>query len=125
MAFSILPLEAALLLEALNAQEIILDKQEGNCIFLRDSLCSLYQWRPVICRTQGMALAYIDQDSQTIEVSACELNFPPDAAIEHDDLLFMDQFNERLADLNLQYCRQHDLPVGQRIALADLPACLR
>lgn len=123
MAFSVLPLEAALLSEALSAagKAVEISRQEGQCVFLRNGLCSLYLWRPVICRTQGMALAYVDQSTQSIDVSACELNFPPDAALEHEDLLFMDQYNERLAALNLRYCRQNNLAVERRIALADIP----
>ena len=120
MAFSVLPLEAALLAEALVGQAESSGQQDERCIFLRDDLCSLYAWRSVICRTQGMALAYIDEATQTIEVSACPHNFPDDVALEHDDLLFMDPFNERLADLNLRYCRQNSLVPEHRFALADL-----
>lgn len=126
MAFAVLPLEAAFLAEALAGdqmqQPLAAGQGQGDdrCGLLRDGLCRLYRLRPVICRTQGMALAYVDEERQAIEVSACPRNFPEDAPLDRDDLLFMDRFNERLAALNLRYCRQHGLQPAVRIAIRDL-----
>ena len=122
MAFSVLPLEAALLAETLARQPMAAARSPGHCLFLHDNLCAIYALRPVICRTQGLALAYIDEAEERIEVSACPLNFPEDAPLAHEDLLFMDRFNERLAALNLRYCRLNGLEPGCRVALADLLA---
>lgn len=119
IAFSVLPIEAALIAEGLTRQPLQVGAGEC-CVFLDNGLCRVYEQRPVICRTQGLALAYIDEEEQRIEVSACLLNFPEDAELEHDDLLFMDQFNARLADLNRIYCERHGLKADTRIALADL-----
>lgn len=126
MAFAVLPLEAAFLAEALAGAPLRQPLPEGagqgqdRCGLLQDGLCRLYRLRPVICRTQGMALAYVDEERQAIEVSACPRNFPDDAPLDRDDLLFMDRFNERLAALNLRYCRQNGLQPAVRIALRDL-----
>jgi Fe-S-cluster containining protein len=120
IAFSVLPLEAALLAECLTRQPMRAVGTADCCVFLENDRCRLYALRPVICRTQGMALAYIDEEKQSVEVSACYLNFPEDAELDHDDLLFMDQFNARLADLNRIYCERHGLTADTRIALADL-----
>ncbi|KAB2926899.1 MAG: YkgJ family cysteine cluster protein [Leptonema illini] len=117
-AFSVLPLEAALLQRVLPAAAG--SRQEGDCVFLGGGLCTVYSCRPVICRTQGLPLAYVDEILEQIEVSACPLNFPEDAELDHDELFFMDAFNERLAALNLLYCRRHGLDPDVRIALADL-----
>ena len=125
MAFSVLALEAALLSEALVDLSAPGETPEGCCSFLQDGFCRLYAARPVICRTQGMALAYINEISRSIEVSACPVNFPEDAPLEHEDLFFMDEFNGRLAELNLRYCRQNGLEPEIRIALADLVTCKR
>jgi Fe-S-cluster containining protein len=122
MAFTVLPLEAALLAQALARRSLTVVRSPDRCRFLRDGLCAIYALRPVICRTQGLALAYIDEAAERIEVSACPLNFPEDALLEHDDLLFMDLFNERLAALNLRYCRLNGLAPERRVALADLLA---
>ncbi len=120
MAFSVLPLEAAFLAEALAGRTVRAAGQDGRCGFLQDGLCTLYAVRPVICRTQGMALAYIDEVRQSVEVSACPLNFPEDDPLDQDDLLFMDPFDEQLIVLNLRYCQRHGLVPAGRIALADL-----
>jgi uncharacterized protein len=102
-------------------EPVLTPPQENHCVFLLENgLCCLYDRRPVLCRTQGMALAYLDEESQTIEVSACRINFPEEFSFEQDDLLFMDGFNDRLASLNLQYCRQAGLQPDCRIALSDL-----
>ncbi len=120
MAFSILPLEAAFLIQVLAGRSVRAAGRDDRCVFLQGGLCTIYDKRPVICRTQGMALAYIDEAGQSVEVSACPLNFPEDEPLDQDDLLFMDPFDERLIALNLLYCRRHGLVPESRIALADL-----
>jgi uncharacterized protein len=124
IAFSVLPLEAAILQEAMRRKKkpAIRLSSENRCVFLQENcLCSLYDHRPVLCRTQGIALAYLDQESETLEVSACRINFPEEYRFTEDDLLFMDGFNDQLATLNIQYCRQAGLPPGFRIAMSDIP----
>ena len=123
--FAVLPLEAALLLAVLGEEgRPAARSSQGNCCFLLENgICSVYERRPVLCRTQGLALAYIDTD-QTIEVSACPINFPEEFSFEQEDLLFMDGFNDRLAVLNLQYCRQAGLQADCRIPLSDILASL-
>lgn len=120
MQFSVLPLEAALVAEALHEHTPMSQKNGDSCLLLVDNLCQVYAVRPIICRTQGMPLGYVDEYAGTIEVSACPLNFPDDFPLTHDDLLYMDQFNSRLAELNLQYCRATGLDPEKRIPLADL-----
>jgi len=120
MDFSVLPLEAAMLLAGLDGRPAGGPRQEGRCVFLHGDRCAVYPLRPIICRTQGMALAYIDEIEERIEVSACPLNFAEDDVLEQEDLLFMDGFNERLAALNIRYSQDNGLAATIRIALADL-----
>lgn len=121
MAFSLLPVEAAILQEKLRHLSLSEPADPcGCCALLRDQLCQAYPARPVICRTQGLPLAYLDPEAGTIEISACQLNFAEDFAFSEEGLLFMDPFNERLATLNLHYCRSHGLATNRRIAIADL-----
>lgn len=125
MQFSVLPLEAAFIIEVLHAQTLNMPMRyagDKKCLLLLDNLCQVYDARPVICRTQGLALGYIDEDAGTIEVSACPLNFPEDYPLSHDDLLYMDQFNSRLAELNLQYCQDTGLDPEKRIPLGAVAA---
>ncbi len=120
MSFSVLPLEAAFIGKRLKEKQPT-QKQEGTgCMLLSGDLCSIYDIRPIICRTQGLPIAYIDDNSGCIEVSACLLNFSDDFEFDQEDLFFMDQFNSRLAELNLQYCIAAGLDPKKRIALADL-----
>ena len=120
MQFSVLPLEAAFIAEILQAKILVAGNDREKCLLLADDLCQVYEVRPVICRTQGLPLGYVDEVAGAIEVSACPLNFPDDFPLTHDDLLYMDQFNSRLAELNLQYCRATGLDSEKRIPLADL-----
>lgn len=131
LAFSVLPIEAACLREAIAALPSASQKRlrrnlaEGDdrCPLLSDDLCSIYAARPVICRTQGLPLAYVDEERQAIEVSACPLNFPDEYAFAPESLLFMDGFNARLAELNRAWCRNQDLAPDKRIPLREI-ACL-
>ncbi len=127
-AFSVLPIEAACLQEAIGAlpsasQERLrynLEENTARCPLLIDELCSIYAARPVICRTQGLPLAYVDEEREAIEVSACPLNFPDDYAFAPESLLFMDGFNGRLSELNLAWCRKRGLDPNRRIPLREI-----
>jgi len=127
LAFSVLPLEAACLREAIAALPLTSQDRLGRnladgdrCPLLIDELCSIYTTRPVICRTQGLPLAYVDEERETIEVSACPLNFPDDYAFAPESLLFMDGFNGRLAELNRAWCLALGLPPDKRIPLREI-----
>jgi Fe-S-cluster containining protein len=128
--FSVLAIEAACVREAIasldNASRERLARNlaetPDHCPLLIDDLCSIYAARPVICRTQGLPLAYVDEERETIEVSACGLNFPEDHGFVPEELLFMDQFNTRLAELNQAWCCKRNLDPTKRIPLRDL-AC--
>ncbi|MFH1021584.1 MAG: YkgJ family cysteine cluster protein, partial [Pseudomonadota bacterium] len=130
--FSVLPIEAACLREAIasldpaNRERIdrTLAEDDDRCPLLIDDLCAIYAARPVICRTQGLPLAYVDAEREAIEVSACPLNFSGDYAFAPEGLLFMDGFNARLSDLNLAWCRTQGLNPDKRISLREIAACL-
>ncbi|MBE0582749.1 MAG: YkgJ family cysteine cluster protein [Desulfofustis sp.] len=104
-AFRVLPLEAALLRRAMSALEALPAIDDDRCRLLHEECCRIYEHRPIICRTQGLPIAYIDEAAGKIEVSACPLNFADDYLFVHEDLLFLDHFNNRLAELNRRYCR--------------------
>ncbi|HIJ90967.1 MAG: YkgJ family cysteine cluster protein [Desulfobulbaceae bacterium] len=128
--FNILPIEAACVREAIDALPPAnrnqlsrnLAERIDRCPLLIDDLCSVYAARPVICRTQGLPLAYIDEEREAIEVSACPLNFPDDYDFAPELLLFMDEFNDRLFEINLAWCREQGLPPDRRIPLREI-AC--
>jgi len=118
--FSVLPLEAAIIAERLSGRVPPLTTTEGQCCFLENNLCSIYNIRPIICRTQGLPIGYIDEERGAIEVSCCPLNFAEDYQFRSEELLFLDDFNSELARLNALYCKSQGINPLQRIALSDL-----
>jgi uncharacterized protein len=50
------------------------EEESSSCVFLKDHKCTIYQSRPVICRTHGLPLLYNNDDDEW-ELSTCELNF--------------------------------------------------
>lgn len=119
MPFSVLPIEAAMIAEVVITRRVCVESCGEGCRLLNDGLCTIYEMRPVICRTQGLPLAYVDEEAGTIEVSACPLNFPDEYPLSHEELFYMDSFNGRLAQLNVQYCNENGLDLSTRIPLAN------
>ncbi len=118
--FSVFPLEAALVNERLSEQINRVSTKEDLCRLLKNERCSVYEVRPIICRTQGIPLGYIHEDSGAIEVSSCNLNFPQDHEFAEEQILFMDKFNNRLSSLNQQYCLKIDRDPFKRVPLSWL-----
>lgn len=114
--FSVLPLEAALI-AASPAISLRRPSSDDLCPLLENDRCSIYLQRPLICRTQGLPIGYIDEDNERIEVSACPLNFPEDHPFKYDYLLLLDTFNSRLAALNRSYCREAGISTDLRLPL--------
>lgn len=114
--FSVLPLEAALIAGP-PAPSVRSIGGEEQCPLLDNNRCTIYQQRPLICRTQGLPIGYVDETNEQIEVSACPLNFSEDHPFEYDDLLLLDPFNSRLAALNRSYCQKAGLAADLRLPL--------
>ncbi len=73
------------------------------CPLLLDGRCTVYSVRPLICRTHGAPLAYIDYTAEALEISACPLNFHADYPFGKEQLLYMDELNAELQRLNRQF----------------------
>lgn len=122
-AFSVFPIEAAILTKALSP----LGKNESRigagstdvCLLLHNSRCRVYAARPLLCRTQGLPIGYVDHEHGQIEVSACPVNFA-DESYEVEHLLMMDDFNNRLQRINLGFCRKRRCDPWQRIAIGEI-----
>jgi uncharacterized protein len=106
---SLLPLEAAVIRKA--CAELEKDRSEiirrqaapgAGCPFLHRRRCLIYPARPIICRTHGLPVAYVDPELEVVEVSACPHNFPAAHEFTTQGLLFLDPYNERLLQLNRQ-----------------------
>ncbi len=95
------------------------------CPLLIDDRCSIYESRPLICRTQGLPLLMEVEDGEQ-EVDFCPLNFAEAGAIDdldEDHLVPLDALNLRLALVNLEHCRAaglSDEASGERVKMADI-----
>ncbi len=82
-------------------EEILFD-ETAACGFLHDRLCRIYPFRPIICRTHGLPILFVDDpsDEPRWEVSFCKLNFigSDQIGLTDDMLLDIEEIN---AELNL------------------------
>ena len=118
--FSVFSLEASLIIEQIKIESAIVESKDDLCRLLKNERCTIYKVRPIICRTQGIPLGYVDEDSGMVEISACHLNFADDYQFKEDEILFMDRFNSRLSELNHAYCNDFNLDPLTRIPLSSL-----
>jgi len=104
--FSVLAIEAIALAKALRECDVrpaaVAAGKQPSCPLLHRDRCLVYEARPIICRTQGLPIGYPDFERQVIEVSACEMNFPPDLPLATEALLILEPFLVRLAAINIE-----------------------
>lgn len=108
MDYSIFPVEFYSILYDFRTKNIIpkisVEQKENVCIFLKEGVCSIYQQRPIICRTHGLPLLFMNDNSEW-ELSACELNFTEFDFGEFslDNTFPQDKFNSKLFLLNKKF----------------------
>ncbi len=83
-----------------------------HCALLVEDRCSVYEQRPLICRSHGLPVAVAEADE--LHVSWCELNYaggdPP-----RESILLLEAVNAPLAVLT-----ELEAPAAPRVSLADL-----
>lgn len=128
-AVSALPGETRRRIEQ-QAREVEEREQRGEavaCPLLVDDHCSIYESRPLICRTQGLPLLYEADDGEQ-EVDFCPLNFTaPEATEDLDEarLVPLDALNLKLALINLRYCQENGIDqahIGERHKMSEIIA---
>ncbi len=82
--------------------------ESRECGFLDDhGSCQIYPFRPMICRTHGLPLAYWQEDSHPpgYGIIFCDKNFDAAGEIHFDseNTLNMDDINEKLARINMVF----------------------
>ncbi|MBM3262376.1 MAG: YkgJ family cysteine cluster protein [candidate division Zixibacteria bacterium] len=85
---------------------------EGICPLLLDDACSLYEYRPSICRTHGFPLYSGVRHETGTAVSVCVLNFTDGPTFGDQDLIDMDKLGMTLIAANLEYLRCCDTPTN-------------
>jgi Fe-S-cluster containining protein len=93
--------------------------------------CQIYPFRPMICRTHGLPLAYWQEDSHPpgYGIIFCDQNFDAAGEIGFDanNTLNMEEVNEKLARINIVFLEENpdlNLAPADRIELRELLTCL-
>jgi Fe-S-cluster containining protein len=111
MDYSILPVEFYSILNHLkrkiNKVENSSDTRNEKCIFLIHHQCTIYNERPVICRTHGLPLLYMNEMNEW-ELSTCELNFTEFEMkqFNQENTFPQDRFNSKLFMLNKEFIKK-------------------
>ncbi len=106
MDYRIFPVEYYAIREQLRMQnrpETRPQETDEDCVFLKDHGCAIYENRPIICRTHGLPLLYMNDESW--ELSTCELNFTNfnDDDFSDENTYPQDKFNSELFQLNKRF----------------------
>jgi uncharacterized protein len=122
MDTTVLPIEFFSILSVLTAEKVKIAITKESCSLLKNSLCQIYELRPLICRTHGLPLAYgLDDDPLQKSVSFCELNFTKKIpAFKDSNILDMDEINIELVRLNEKFLKSYDGELPERMELRDL-----
>lgn len=110
MDYDVFPIEYEAMKKALKNEKVDMQKStDGSCIFLKDHACQIYEYRPIICRTHGLPLLFMNDDNW--ELSACELNFTEfDVADFTPENTFpQDKFNSELFMINKSFVKKNKL----------------
>lgn len=110
-SFKVLPVEFDYIQQQLNGRKIETNPSPGpkECKFLIDNKCSIYEFRPIICRTHGYPLVRLNEELEEYEVSYCHLNFTTFKLEEFNatNVYFEDTFNSKLYAINKEYLEKH------------------
>lgn len=119
---TVLPIEFYSILSALKEAEHPPKFTKNPCTLLYRSACQIYPFRPLICRTQGLALAYgSDDDPRNKSIFFCELNFKGTTPkFNASNSLDMDELNIELVRLNEKFLKSFGEELPDRIPLSKL-----
>ncbi len=113
MDYNIFPIEFYSILHNLKQNGLPIEtsvaEKENSCIFLKNHVCTIYAQRPVICRTHGLPLLFMNEDSEW-ELSVCELNFTEYnfERFNLENTFPQDKFNSKLFMLNKSFIAEFD-----------------
>jgi Fe-S-cluster containining protein len=108
MDYSIFPIEFySILNDIKNAglhPETTDTDDENVCVFLKNHICTIYGQRPIICRTHGLPLLFMNDESEW-ELSVCDLNFTEFdfGSFTLENTFPQDRYNSKLFLLNKNF----------------------
>ena len=111
MNYSIFPIEFYSIQKELQqykqSAELPTATDNTSCVFLKDHKCTIYNERPIICRTHGLPLLYMN-DNNEWELSACELNFTQFDLndFSSENTFPQDKFNSELFLINREFIKK-------------------
>ena len=90
--------------------------ESGKCVFLSGGACSIYNCRPVICRTHGYPIFFEGR------IDFCPENFKEIKNIDSGCILDIETVNRALVSINLIFLRENNEEFfsAERIMLSDL-----
>lgn len=111
LSFEVFPVEYAAIKEQLEKEypqvltSGVAPEAGEDCVFIKNNQCSIYNARPIICRTHGYPLLNMDEEGEEWELSFCELNFKTvdEDYFDEDNTYPQDTINSRLFMLNKDY----------------------
>ncbi len=105
MDFGILAVEFQSIKQAIDLPNIVVNNKasEAECPFLVNGTCSIYNHRPIICRTHGYPLLQTGENER--ELSFCDLNFTKvdNEYFDMENCFRQDLYNSKLFMLNRKF----------------------
>jgi Fe-S-cluster containining protein len=104
------------------AQRAKVRPKKSSCIFLVNGACTVYESRPVICRTFGLPSLHRNEKGEGV-ASWCELNFTnaaSDFTFQADGIIDVDMLNAKLAAVNSLFLKESGL-TRERIPMDEIP----
>lgn len=123
MSFKVLPIEWHAIEEKIGNNHSYKQKEnKDDCKFLINESCSIYENRPLICRTQGLPIVHYNEETEIWDLLACELNFTnvSDNYFTEDNCLFMDEYNETLREINQDFLQENKEKIISENVLLDI-----
>lgn len=127
-AITLFPVEAAALREALDAlpeqdaesirQHVAQNASEERCPLLSHHHCLLYSARPIICRTHGLPVTYIENHQHRSD--CCPNNMTETETLSGLNVVDLDKLNALLVAVNslyLSHSEKTDSP--ERLTIAE------
>lgn len=96
-----------------------LSRTEGSCAFLRNESCTIYEARPLICRTQGLAFKFKIDGKEFVDI--CPLNDEMIPVLKDKEIINLDLLNMILSQMEKQEAKGIE---RERTRLEDLKAIL-